>query len=57
MKRINGEYYEKVRFHGDRKYLVRVSREEVDERQLYWLSVVATPLVSILVLAAAAGMI
>ena len=57
MKRINGEYYERVRFTGGKKYLVKVSQAEVDERQLYWLSVVAMPLVSILVMAAAAGMI
>ena len=57
MKRINGTYYSKVRFADGRRFMVRMSQEEVDERQLYWLLVVLMPFASVFLMAAAAGMI
>lgn len=57
MKKINGKYYRKFKGWSGKRYLVEVQPEEVLARDLYWLTVVLTPLISIFLMAWAAGMI
>lgn len=57
MKKINGKYYRKFKGWSGRKYLVEVPFEEVIARDIYRMTVVLTPLISIILMAWAAGMI
>ena len=49
--------YRMMRTVTGRKVFVRMSREEVIDRRLYWLEVILAPIVMIVVFTAAAGMI
>ena len=49
--------YRQMRTITGRKIFVRMSREEIIDRRLYWAEVILAPLVMILVFAMAAGMI
>ena len=49
--------YRTMRTITGRKIFVRMSREEIIDRRLYWLQVVLVPAVVIYVFAKAAGMI
>ena len=40
-----------------RKLYVRMSKQEIRDRRLYWLEVITAPLLTILAFAMAAGMI
>ena len=57
MKKRNGRYYAKEKTSTGRVYWMEMSDEEVIEHDLYWLTVVLTPLVMILGFAWAAGML
>lgn len=49
--------YRTMRTITGRKVFVRMSKEEIRDRRLYWVEVVTAPLLTILVFAMAAGMI
>lgn len=57
MKKIDGRYYRKFKGWTGRKYLVEVPFEEVLARDVYKLTIVITPLIGIVLMAWAAGMI
>ena len=57
MKKIDGKYYRKFKGWTGRKYLVEVPFEEVLARDVYMLTIVITPLIGIVLMAWAAGMI
>ncbi len=57
MKKIDGKYYRKFKGWTGRKYLVEVPFEEVLARDVYRLTVVISPLIGIVLMAWAAGMI
>ena len=46
MKRINGECFQRVKFADGKKYLIRMSEDEVAERELYWIVVAVLPLLA-----------
>ncbi len=49
--------YREVRTITGQKFFVRMTKEEIRDRRLYWLEVVLIPLVMIYVFAKCAGMI
>lgn len=57
MKKINGTYYRTFKGWSGKRYLVEVPFEEVIARDIYRMTVVLTPLISIFLMAWAAGMI
>lgn len=57
MKKIDGRYYRKFKGWTGRKYLVEVPFEEVLAQDVYRLTIVITPLIGIVLMAWAAGMI
>lgn len=57
MKKIDGRYYRTFKGWTGKRYLVEVPPEEVIARDIYHLTVVLTPLISIVLMAWAAGMI
>lgn len=57
MKVINGWPCRQVRTQMGRKYWVRMSPDEIVEREVFRLLVAATPLIGIWIFAWAAGMV
>lgn len=57
MKKIDGVYYRTFKGWTGRKYLVEVPKEEVRARDIYRITVVLTPLISIVLMAWAAGLL
>lgn len=57
MKKINGRYYRKFKGWTGKRYLVEVPFEEVLAKDVYRLTVVITPLITIVLMAWAAGLI
>ena len=57
MKKINGIYYRKFKGWTGKRYLVEVPFEEVLAKDVYRLTVVITPLITIVLMAWAAGLI
>jgi len=49
--------YRKFRGHSGKVYRIQMTAEEIEARHQYWTVVAVTPLVTILLLAMAAGMI
>ena len=55
MKKIDGVYYRTYKGWTGKRYLVEVPKEEVRARDIYHITVVLTPLISIVLMAWAAG--
>ena len=57
MKRINGKAYRKFKGWSGKVYWIEMSREEVLKAEAYRATVLLTPLIFIVVMAWAAGML
>ena len=57
MKWKNGVPFRKFRGQNGRIYWVEMTMAEVAQRDLYWITVVLTPVITIVLMAWAAGMI
>ena len=49
--------YRQIRTITGQKIFVRMTKEDIRERRLYWLEVVLTPILTVYIFALAAGMI
>ena len=56
-KTINGETYQKIKGHAGKVWWVHMSPTEILERRLYNITMVAAPLLTILVWSLAAGLL